>query len=55
VKEGITTVTKEAGFQDVSDNEVVEFLESHSLPFTNKSVTGLDKETYEEAQDDHDE
>jgi hypothetical protein len=46
-------VAKEAGFQDVSDNDVV-FLESSSLPLTKEELADLDRQSYKEAQDDHD-
>jgi hypothetical protein len=54
VKEEITTVVKEAGFQYVSDDDIVELLESHSLPLTNEELAELDGQTHKEAQDDHD-
>jgi hypothetical protein len=54
VKEEIKNVAKEAGFQDISDNDVVEFLEWRSLPLTNEEMAGLDEQTYEEAHSDHD-
>jgi hypothetical protein len=50
----ITTGAKDAGFQNVSDNDVIVFLESHSLPLTNKELAELDRQSYKEAQDDHD-
>jgi hypothetical protein len=51
VKEEITNVAKQAGFQDVSDNDVVEFLESHSLPLTNEELAGLDMQIYEDGDE----
>jgi hypothetical protein len=50
----IAILAKEPGFQDVGEDDVAELLESHSLPLTNEELAELDKQTYEEAQDDDD-
>jgi hypothetical protein len=42
VKEEITTVAKEAGFQDVSDDDIIELLESHSMPLMNEELAKVD-------------
>jgi hypothetical protein len=54
VKEEIATAAREAGFQDVSDDDIIELLESHCLPLTNKELAELDRQTHKEAQDVHD-
>jgi hypothetical protein len=54
VKEEITTVAKEAGFQDVSDNYIVELLKCCSFPLMNEILAALDRQMYKEAQDGHD-
>jgi hypothetical protein len=43
--EEIKNVAKEAGFWDVSDNDVVAFLESRSLPLMNEELAELDRQT----------
>jgi hypothetical protein len=35
VKDETATAAKEAGLQDVSDDDIVDLLESHSLPLMN--------------------
>jgi hypothetical protein len=55
VKEEITTVAKGAGFQDISEYDLVELLESHSLILMHKELAEVGRQTYKEAQDDHDE
>jgi hypothetical protein len=45
---------KEAGFKYVSDDDLVELLESHSLPLMNEELVDMDGQTPKEAQDDHD-
>jgi protoporphyrinogen oxidase len=49
VKEEITTVTEESGFQDVIKELIVELLESHSVVWMNEELAGLDRQTYKEA------
>jgi hypothetical protein len=53
VKEEITTVVKEAGFQKVSEDATMKLLESHSVTLMNEKLTGLDMPMYKEAQDYH--
>jgi hypothetical protein len=45
VKEEITTAAREAGFQDVSDDDIIELLECHYLPLMNEELAGLDRQT----------
>jgi hypothetical protein len=54
VREKTAGVAKEAGFQCVSDDDIVVLLESHSLPLTNDELVELDMEMCKGAQDDHD-
>jgi hypothetical protein len=53
VKEEITTVANEAGFQKVSEDATVELLECHSVILMNEKLAGLDRRMYKEAQDYH--
>jgi hypothetical protein len=55
VKEEITTVEKGASFQDFSEDDIVELLESHSVMLMHRKLTEVDRQTYKEAQDNHDE
>jgi hypothetical protein len=36
VKEEVAILAKEEGFQDVREDDIIELLESHSLPLTNE-------------------
>jgi hypothetical protein len=49
VKEESAILTKGAGFQDVSENDTVELLESNSLLLTNEELAEVDRQTYKEA------
>jgi hypothetical protein len=49
VKEEIITVAEEAGFQDVSEEGIVEVVDSHSVVLMNKELAGLDRQIYKEA------
>jgi hypothetical protein len=55
VKEEIAISANEEGFQDVSGDDIVEFLESLSLPLTNEEMSEMDMSTYKEAKNDDDE
>jgi hypothetical protein len=50
----IAVLAKEAGFQDVGEDDTAELLESHSLPLMNEEPADMDKQTYKEAQNDDD-
>jgi hypothetical protein len=52
VEEEISPVLNEAGFQDVSDDDILELLEFHSLPLMIEEVAELKRQTHKEAQVD---
>jgi hypothetical protein len=54
VKEESVILGKAGGFQEVSEDVVIEFLKSHSMILMNEKLTGLDMRTCKEAQDNHD-
>jgi hypothetical protein len=49
----IAILAKMAGFEDVSEDDVAQLLESHSLPLTNEKLAEMDKLMYKDAQDDN--
>jgi hypothetical protein len=51
VKEEIAILVKE-GFRDISEDDIVELLESRSLPLTNEEMAVMDMRMYKEAQND---
>jgi hypothetical protein len=55
VMEEIAILAKGEGFQDISGDEIVDLLESLSLPLTNEEMAEMNMRTYKEAQNDDDE
>jgi hypothetical protein len=51
VKEETVIVVKETGFQEVSEDSIVELLDSHSVILMNEEPAGLDRRTCKGAQD----
>jgi hypothetical protein len=45
VKDETVIVAKETGFQEVSEDYIVEWLESRSVILTNEEPAGLDRQT----------
>jgi hypothetical protein len=54
VKEVSVILATEGGFQEFSEDVIVELLESHSVILMNEELAGLDMRTCKEAQDYHD-
>jgi hypothetical protein len=53
MRDEIAILAKEAGFDDVSEDNLVELLESYALPLINEELAELDRQTYRAEQDGH--
>jgi hypothetical protein len=45
MRDEIAILAKEAGSEDVSEDNLVELLESHALPLINEELAELDRQT----------